>query len=151
MIRRVVALAMLLVMISGCMPLGGELGASTALNMVPDPSYRAREGDRAYLYAVRDGSPLEQTPVLSDLTSYDKYERAIQADDPLELGNLEQQGWLQHAPLGAPIFIVRIHDRKHTGARVAAEIKFTDGPNKGKQVWTPLENIARLKRPDPAE
>src|SRR4051794_23622896 len=109
MMRRLVALALLLVMFAGCAPLGGELGASTSmLNMVPDPNYQPREGDRAYLYGMRDGYPLESIPVLSDLTSYDKYERAIQADEPLELASLEQQGWLQSASPGAPIFIVRI-------------------------------------------
>src|SRR5947199_10270575 len=107
MMRRLVALAWLLVTVAGCGL--GEIGASTSMqNMVPDPSYQPREGDRAYLYGMRDGYPLESIPVLSDLTSYDKYERAIQADEPLELASLEQQGWLQSASPGAPIFIVRI-------------------------------------------
>jgi hypothetical protein len=149
---RLVALALLLVMVAGCMPMGGEFGASAAVNMVPDPGYQPREGDRAYLFAMRDGAPLEAIPVLSDLTSYDKYERALSADEPLELASLEQQGWLQNAAPGSSIYIVRIHDRKHTGARVAAEVKVTsDGPLKGKSVLTPLDNVARLKRPDPVE
>src|SRR4051812_9947103 len=122
MMPRVAGLALLLVMIAGCAPLGGELGASTSAfqGMVPDPNYSPRDGDRAYLYGMRDGYPLDSIPILSDLTAYDKYERAVHGDEPLELANLEQQGWLQKAEPGAPIFIVRLYDRNHTGARVAA-------------------------------
>src|SRR5215213_1803288 len=132
MMPRVAGLALLLVMIAGCGPMG-ELGASTSglQGMVPDPHYSPRDGDRAYLYGMRDGSPIDSIPILSDLTSYDKYERAVHGDEPLELANLEQQGWLQKAEPGSPIFIVRIVNRNHTGARVAAEVKFTDGPLKG--------------------
>ena len=106
-------------MVAGCGSLG-ELGASTTV-LVPDPNYQPREGDRAYLIGMRDGAPLESIPILSDLTAYDRYERALAADEPLELTELEQKGWLQSASPGSPIFLARILDRKHTGARYAAE------------------------------
>jgi hypothetical protein len=145
--------ALLLTMSAGCMPIGGDFGASTAasLNLVPDPGYRPQAGDRASLYGVDNGTPLEQVPVLADVTAYDKYERFIQADDPVELSNMEQQSWLQYVPSGTPVYLVKIVDRNHTGAQVGAEVKILDGSQKGRIVWTRLANIARLKRPDPVE
>jgi hypothetical protein len=149
--RRLLGVAFLLMSVTGCMPMG-ELGASTAaLNLVPDPNYNAHAGDRAWLYAMTNGAPAEQIPVLSDMTAYDKYERCLQADDPLELANMEQQSHLQYVALGTPVYIAKISDRKHTGAHVGAEVKILDGPQKGRVVWTSLSHIARLKRPEPVE
>lgn len=150
--RQVLALGSLAIVISGCMPMG-ELGAATSgiLSMVPDPSYIPREGDRVYLYGIANGSPVEQLPILSDLTAFDKYERCVQADDSIELAGLEEQKWLQFAPIGTQVFIVRLRDRNHTGARVGAEVRILDGPHKGRVVWTPLANLARLKKPEPTD
>jgi hypothetical protein len=148
---RVLGVALLLIMFAGCVPMMGDVGGSGASNLVPDSSYQPREGDRVCLYGVDGGTPVEQLPVLSDVTSYDRYERSVQGNDPQEMASLEQQGWLQYAPLGTGIFISKIHDRQHTGARVAAEVKILDGPLKGRVVWTPLANVTRLKRPDPVE
>lgn len=150
--RRLLGLSFLLIMAAGCVP-GGELGASTSplANMVPDLNYNPREGDRAHLFAVQNGAPVEQVVVLSDLTSYDQYERFTHDGDAIEVSNMEQQGKLQNVPLGTQILITRIANRQHTGAQVGAEVKVLDGPQKGRHVWTRLENIARLKRAEPTE
>ncbi len=150
MMRRMLGFASTLVLIAGCMPMGGELGASSAeFDMVPDLNYHPQAGDRANLYGIFDGVPVEKLPVLSDVTAYDKYERCLQLDDPHELGNMEQQGWLQYVPLGTPIYLVKVVDRNHTGAQLGAEVKILEGSQKGRVVWTRLANVARLKRPDP--
>src|SRR4051794_17779992 len=87
--RPILALALLLIMIAGCMPEGGSFGASTGLeNMVPDPKYSPQAGDRAFLFGMEGGYPIEKIPVLSDLTAYDKYERYRSSGDSFELGNL---------------------------------------------------------------
>jgi hypothetical protein len=148
---RVLGVALLLIMFAGCLPIGGDAGGSGDPNLVPDSSYQPQEGDRVCLYAMDGETPIEQLPVLSDLTSYDKHERSIQGNDTQEMASLEQQGWLQYVPSGTAIFISKIHDRQHTGARVAAEVKILDGAQKGRVVWTPLANVARLKRRDPVE
>ena len=121
------------------------------MNLVPDPGYRPREGDRASLYGSHDGTPVEQIPILSDVTAYDKYERCLQTDDPQELANMEQQNWLQYVPIGTSVFVSKIVDRKHTGAQLGAEVRILEGGQKGRTVLTRLANVARLKRPDPVE
>src|SRR5947208_3306333 len=83
----------------------GDLDAATAaaLKMVPDISYIPKEGDRVYLYGLANGAPVEQIPILSDMTAYDKYARCLQDHDSLELASLEEHKWLQYAPLGTHI------------------------------------------------
>lgn len=149
--QRLLGIGLLLIIFGGCST-GGELGASTAVNgQVPDTDYVPKEGDRASLYGLDDGVPFERFPILADMTSYDRYERAFDTGDNTEMANLEAHQWLQYEPLGTQVFIVKIRDRQHAGARVGAEVRILEGPRQGRSFWTPLEYIARLKRVEPTE
>src|SRR5262249_51173568 len=122
----------LLTLLPGCVPAGAEIGGMSGgapaipADMVPDPSYRPRTGDRSVLYALQDGYPLDRLPLLKDLTAYDVYVRSQQARDGERLGDLERQGWLQWVPPGTRVLVVDMQDRNHTGAHLAAQVQVVD-------------------------
>jgi hypothetical protein len=137
--------------VAGCAPAGAEFGGSPGgpsvlitADMVPDPSYRPKDGDRAMLYAVEEGTMLERLPLLKDLTAYDIYSRSLQARDSERLNELQQQGWLHWVDAGTRISVVSLQDRNHTGAHMASEVRVVDDPNKSQTYWTPADYIARL-------
>lgn len=141
------AMAMAAVLTSGCMPLPAGLGASPGASLgpvAPDPNYRPREGDRAVLYALEDGTPMDPMPVLGDMTAYDQFERARASKSSLDQHELEERGWLKWTAPGTRVLILSIRDRSHTGARVGAEVRLLDGAYKDTTAWVPIAYITRF-------
>src|SRR5262249_6793242 len=118
-------------------------------DMVPDPAYQPRIGDRSVLYSIQDGYPLDRLPLLKDLTAYDIYVRSQKARDGERLGELEQQGWLQWAAPGTRVLILELQDRNHTGAHLAAQVKVVDEWHKNQTFWTPSDDITKLIHKEP--
>jgi hypothetical protein len=142
--------------VAGCVPAGAEIGglsggqiALISDDMVPDPTYRPKPGDRALLYAIEDGNPLERLPLLKDVTALDIYARSTQAKDGERLLELQEQGWLQWAAPGTRVSVVEMQDRNHTGAHMATEVRVIDDTHKGQTFWTRSDYIARLVRKAP--
>jgi hypothetical protein len=146
---------MLVVLIGGCMPAGAEFGGggggqyTIPEDMVPDPAYRPRVGDRAVLYGSEEGRILERLPLLKDLTAYDIYVRSLQAKDEERLFELEQQGWIQWAMPGTRLTVLALQDRNHTSAHMASQIQVVGEQNRNQTYWTPADFINRLIRKEP--
>lgn len=148
--RRAIAAALVTLTVAGCAPTGGDLGtAPTLTNLTNDPINRANVGDRAVLYGVDNGSPMENIPLLLDATAHDKYERFRQSGTVLALAELEERKELQWTPTGTRVVVLETHDRSHTGSRLAAEVRLLDGPQKDRTLWTPLEYVTRFKAVEP--
>jgi hypothetical protein len=136
--------------VAGCVPAGAEIGGAGGSgpvigpDMVPDPTYQVRTGDRPMLYAIENGWVLERLPILKDLTAYDIYVRSKKAGDNERLFDLEQQGWLQWAVPGTRVVVLDIQDRNHTGAHTASQIQLVDEAHKNQTFWTPSDNLAKL-------
>jgi hypothetical protein len=138
------ALAVAAVVAAGCMPVPGELGASTgpALGAVDvDPNYHPREGDRAVLFGKEGDVTLDAMPIMGDMTAFDKYERAKKTKSTLDLQDLEERGWLKWTAPGTRVLIKTIRDRTHT---VGAEVRLLDGPYKDTTAWTPIIYVTRF-------
>jgi len=141
--------------VAGCVPAGAEIGGmqngqpAIAPDMVPDPSYHPRMGDRAVLYAIENGWTLDRLPILKDVTAYDIYVRSKTSGDSERLFDLEQQGWLQWVPPGTRVIVLDIQNRNHAGALTASQIKIPDEYHKNQTFWTPSDYIARLIRKEP--
>jgi hypothetical protein len=153
--RRIDYAGILVVLLSGCLPAGAEIGGmpggaiAIGEDMVPDPAYQPRVGDRSILYAIEDGRTLDRLPLLKDVTAYDIYVRSQQAHDNERLQELEEQGWLWWANPGTRITLLAIQDRSHTGARTVSQVRAVDDRFKNQLVWTPTEYIARLIHKEP--
>ncbi len=146
--QRAMAIGLLAVGLAGCMPLdlgGGPSGELTGL--VPDPSYQPQVGDRAVLYGFNGSSPMDALPLLKDMTSYDVFERLAQANSSHDMTDMEQRGDLQWSPLGTRVIVLALHDRSHTGSRLAAEVRPVEGPRKDRTVWVPRPYLAKLIPP----
>jgi hypothetical protein len=145
----------LMVLIAGCMPAGAEFGGGPGgailitEDMVPDPAYQPRVGDRAVLYAIENERVLDRLPLLKDLTAYDIYVRSQDARDSERLMDMEQQGWLHWAQPGTRIALLATQDRNHTGAHMAAQIRLTDGVQKDQTFWTSSDYVTRLIHKEP--
>jgi hypothetical protein len=141
---------LVVIIASGCIPAGAEIGGSPGSqiaiseDMIPDPSYRPRVGDRAVLYAIEDGHMLERLPLLKDLTAYDIYVRSQQVRDAERLAELEEQGWVQWAAPGSRVSVLAMQDRNHTGAHTASQVRVSDDRFKNGTFWTPSDYVARL-------
>jgi hypothetical protein len=137
--------ALLATALAGCMPLAADLeGGGPSVALEPDPNYRPRISDRAVLYGVTNGSVMDRIPLARDATAFDKYERVSQSVGT-ELVDLEELGDLSWTPSGTRVALIAIHDRSHTGSRIAGEIRLLDGPMRDRKAWTPLEYIVRLR------
>ncbi len=149
--RGIVHGGILVVLISGCMPAGAEFGGGPAIgeDMIADPSYQPRVGDRAVLFGVLDGQRLDRLPLLKDVTAYDIYVRSQQARDNDRLRELEEQGWLAWAAPGTRVSILAISDRNHTGAHTASQVRVADERSKDQLYWTPSEFVTRLVHKEP--
>jgi hypothetical protein len=143
------------VSVPGCVPAGAEIGGgmgggpTIGADMVPDPAYSPRVGDRAMLYALDNGYPLDRLPVLKDLTAYDIYVRSRNSGDNERLFELEQQGWLQWALPGTRVSVLDTQDRNHAGAQTATQIKIPDESHKNQSFWVPSGYITRLIHKEP--
>src|SRR5215475_7376916 len=71
---------------------GGGTSGAIAANLAPDQSYTPSVGDRAVLLGTGLDAPADQAPLLADVTSFDKYERAIKSQAAAELSDMEQAG-----------------------------------------------------------
>src|SRR5438309_1086919 len=72
--RRTIALGLLTTTLGGCLPPGLDGAAAPTQpigSMVPDPAYRPQVGDRSVLYGVAGDAPLEQLPLLQDITAFE--------------------------------------------------------------------------------
>jgi hypothetical protein len=118
-------------------------------DMVPDPHYQPRVGDRAVLFAFKNGAPLDRLPLLKDVTAYDVYVRGSQTGDAERLSDLEQQGWLRWVAPGTRVNILGTQDRNHTGAHTASEVRVLDDQFKDQTFWTPSDYVTRLVHKDP--
>jgi hypothetical protein len=141
----------LVVLVPGCLPAGADMGGTIAIgeDMVPDPAYRPRIGDRAVLYALQDGSALDRLPMLKDLTAYDVFVRSQENRDGERLLELEEQGWLHWAPPGTRVSVIAVQDRNHTGAHTATQIRITEGGYKNQTFWLPSDYVTRLIHKEP--
>ena len=145
---RVAALALALTA-GGCLPSPGDLGTTAVpSNLMPDPEYRPNVGDRAVLYAVEKGAVQENIPLVLDATAHDKYERLRGSGTVYDLTELEERRELRWTPSGTRVIVLAVHDRSHTGSRLAAEVRLIDGPHKGCTLWTALEHLTRFKAPE---
>jgi hypothetical protein len=141
---------LLVILASGCIPAGADIGGSPGSqiaiseDMIPDPNYQPRVGDRAVLFALEDGHMLDRLPILKDLTAYDIYVRSAQARDGERLAELEEQGWLQWVPPGSRVTVLAMQDRNHTGAHTATQLRVADDRLKAQAFWTPSNYVTRL-------
>ena len=141
---------MLTLMVSGCMPAGAEIGGSPGSqmtiseDMVPDPAYHPKDGDRAILYGIENGNMLDRLPLLKDVTAYDIYVRSQEAANGERLQELEEQGWLQWAPPGSRVLVLAVRDRNHTSAHTAMQVRLADDRYKSQTFWTQSDYINRL-------
>ncbi len=146
---------MMVVLAMGCMPAGAGIGGSSGSpvpigeDMVPDPAYQPKIGDRAVLYAVEDGGVIERYPLLKDVTAYDIFIRCLLDRNAERQFELEQQGWLQWAPAGTRLSVMALQDRTHTGARIIVQVRLVDAEQKNQTFWTASEYITRLVRKEP--
>ena len=145
---------MIAVLVSGCVPAGAELGGMSggptiAEDMVPDPAYQPRIGDRAVLYAIEAGAIIDRYPLLKDVTAYDIFTRCQQARDGERQNELEEQGWLEWAPPGTRVSIVAMQDRTHTGAHMVTQVRLTDAAQKNETFWTASDYLSRLIHKEP--
>jgi|GEM_PF-3292936 len=144
--HRFVGFAILLFLCAGCF---ANRDDHEGFPLEPDPTYVPAEGDRVALYDADSAESEQGIPLLTDMTSYDKYERALREEDSQALEALKAEAKLDFTPTGTNIFLEKIHDRQHTGARMAAEVKLLDGRLQGKTFWTPIAKVARLRKPIP--
>jgi hypothetical protein len=153
--RRIKGAWILVALMTGCAPAGAEIGGMSGgqpligADMVPDPTYQPRIGERAVLYALEDGNPIERLPLLKDVTAYDIYVRSRQARDDERLRELEEQGWLQWAVPGTRVLVMEVRDRNHTGAHTASQVRILDEAHKDQLYWTPSDYITRLIHKEP--
>jgi hypothetical protein len=153
--RRIRGVWILSVFVVGCVPVGAEIGGSSGgqaligADMVPDPTYHPRIGDRSVLYAIEEGTVLERLPLLKDVTAYDIYVRSLQAKDAERLFELQQQGWLQWVDPGTRVLVLGMQDRQHIGAHTASQVRITDDAHKNQSFWTPSNYIARMIHKEP--
>jgi hypothetical protein len=146
---------LLLLLVSGCIPAGAEIGGASGSapvigeDMVPDPNYHPRVGDHALLYAIDNGAPLDRLPLLKDVTAYDVFIRSKQERDNQRLFELEEQGWLEWAPPGTRVSVLDIQDRSHTGAFTVTQVRVLEDRQKTHVCWVPAECINRLIHKEP--
>jgi hypothetical protein len=150
MIRSAIAACLTAIMLMGC---SADLMPTTdtpqlAEGLEPDPNYRPKEGDRAQLYGVKNGSILERIPLLKDITALDNYGRMSRAAESSGLGELEERGELTWASPGVRAMLISIRARP-VDRGSAAEVRLLDGAHKNRVAFTSLEYLARL-RPAPA-
>jgi hypothetical protein len=151
MIRSAIAAGMTAIALAGC---SADLMSTTdtpqlAEGLEPDPTYRAKEGDRAQLYGVKNGSILERIPLLKDITALDNYGRLSRGAESSGLSELEERGELTWASPGARAILISIRARPADRGS-AAEVRLLDGTHKNRVAFTSLEYFARL-RPAPVQ
>jgi hypothetical protein len=146
MIRSAIAACLTAIVLAGCsaglMPSADTPQLSEGLE--PDPAYRPREGDRAQLYGVKNGSILERIPLLKDITALDNYGRISRGPEPSGLTDLEDRGELTWAAPGVRAILISIKARPADRGN-AAEIRLLDGTHKDRVAFTSLEYFARLR------
>jgi hypothetical protein len=134
----------------GLLP-GAESPGALPANMAPDRSYRPSVGDRAILYGTETDAPWGLVPLLPDITTFDKYERAVASQSSTELTDMEREGVLTRTPNGTRVSVMSLKDRTHVRNRHAAEVRILDGPFKDRTAWTPAPVVTRLIQVQPAE
>lgn len=131
----------------GCLaPLdqGESPGGVIEPGMEPDPSYQPGVGDRAILFGTGPDAPAEMVPLLTDVTAFDKYERAVKQPGNSLLTEMEQDGVLSRTSNGTRVSVLSLMDRTHVGDRYAAQVRVLDGPHKDRTAWTPATLLTRL-------
>ena len=131
----------------GCLSpldLGGSPGGLIEPGMGPDPSYKPGIGDRAILFGTGADAPADMVPLLTDVTAFDKYERAVKQTGASQLSEMEQDGLLTRTSNGTRVSVLSLMDRTHVGDRYAAQVRVLDGTCKDRTAWTPATLVTRL-------
>ena len=113
---------------------------SPAEEMVPDPGYTPRHGDRVHLIA-------DPTPGFSRPSLYDDYANSSQADDPDRLRAMMDKGELVELEAKAPVQVIRNlapSDAREPGRRYPVEVRLLEGPHAGESWFVPESSVVRL-------
>jgi hypothetical protein len=146
MIRSAIAAGMTAIALAGC---SADLMPTTdtpqlAEGLEPDPTYRPREGDRAQLYGVKNGSIMERIPLLKDITALDNYGRMSRGSESSGLAELEERGELSWASPGVRAMLISTRARPADRGN-AAEVRLLDGAQKDRVAFTSLDYFTRLR------
>ncbi len=111
-----------------------------AREMVPDPGYTPRQGDRAHLIA-------DPTPGFARASLFDDYANSPKADDPDRLRAMIDKGELVELEGKSPVQVVRNlapSDAREPGRRYGVEVRILGGPHAGESWFVPESSVARL-------
>jgi len=114
--------------------------ASPAGEMIPDPGYTPRQGDRAHLI-------VDPTPGFARASLFDNYANFSRADDQESLRAMIDKGELVDLEGNTPVQVVRNlapSDAREPGRRYPVEVRLLDGPRAGESWFVPEATVARL-------
>ncbi len=114
--------------------------ASAPAEMVPDPAYTPRQGDRVHLIA-------DPTPGFSQPSLFDDYANVSKADDQDRLCAMIEKGELVELEGKAPVQVPRNlapADAREPGRRYPVEVRVLGGPHAGESWFVPESSVARL-------
>jgi len=114
--------------------------AAPAVEMVPDPGYSPRSGDRVHLIA-------DPTPGFSRASLFDDYANSSKVDDPDHLRAMIDKGELVELEGKVPVQVLRYlapSDAREPGRRYPLEVRVLGGPRAGESWFVPESSVARL-------
>jgi hypothetical protein len=114
--------------------------AAPAGEMVPDPSYTPRAGDRVHLIA-------DPTPGFSRDSLFDDYANFSKADDQDGLRAMIDKGELVGLDVNVPVQVLRNlapEDVREPGRRYPVEVRVLVGTRAGEVWFVPESSVARL-------
>lgn len=127
----------------------GAWADDTKPELVPDPDWVARPGDKATLYDDGDGRVF----IARDMFAFQDLVKGLKAKDTDGLRELMDKGKVAFEVSGTPILVIERHENQFiAGGVLALEVRLLDGANKGRVCWIYRASAARLieKKPDPA-
>ena len=149
--RRVTAIGLLVVTMSGCLPNGPDPGAtppppSRSVPWCPTLHTGPRSAIAPCSTASRAKFPWNSSRCSKTSQPSTSSSAASHANNPRVSLDLEEQGWLRWTPAGTRVLVLKINDRHHIGGRVAAQFRVLDGPHKGRTAWAPLAYVTQFRR-----
>lgn len=121
-------------------PAQAEKVAGQAAELVPDPSYTPREGDRITIVA-------DATPGFSRASLFDEYDRASDADEQAVLRAMIDKGQVVALEGKAPVLVIRNLDpagAREPGRHYPVEVRILGGPRAGETWFVAESSLVRL-------
>src|SRR4051812_47880246 len=140
MLRSILAALLVVAAAEGPARAQAVKAADPAVEMVPEPNYTPREGDRVTLIA--DG-----TPGFSLASAFDEYDRLAEADRPARIQALVDKGQLVDLEGNVPVLVIRNldpADSREDDRHYPVEIRVLGGRRAGETWFVAEPALARM-------